>query len=332
MVQHTAGCICILVLHADTGAVLTGSLTDHEDTDAALGQAGEDAAVHTYDAYHGESRHGDERRTLDAADALDATVVVLHLVLDDGAGGIGVECVLDKDRDVLDADRIDGGRINHLGSKVAELHRLNVCQLRYDVGRTDDARVGSHEAIHVGPYLQDTGIQCRSNDAGGVVAAAPAKVRHLTALRVGTDEARYDAYLGKLLPSLLDESVREFLDEAVLPCLEFRLDELAAVKPFGSFYQCSDNQATDALAIGDDGCLCLWTKVADEIDTLIDTAQLFEQFGHGSFQAFAFRAGWQDVRYHRFMSLGYLCKRLLVGDVAFNGHLTRPDELVGNAP
>ncbi len=40
------------------------------------------------------------------------------------AGGVGVEGVLDENGDILVEYRIDGGRINDLGSEIAELHSL----------------------------------------------------------------------------------------------------------------------------------------------------------------------------------------------------------------
>ena len=232
---------------------------------------------------------------------------------------------------MLDADGVDGGRIDHFGAEVAELHCLDVGQFWNDVCRADDARIGCHETIHVGPYLEHACIQCRSDDAGGVVASASAQVCHLATLGISADEAAYNANLWNLLPSLANQFVGQFPDEAVLAGLELSLDEFAAVEPLRSFYQRCNNQAAYAFAVGDDGSLCFGAQVVDEINALIDAAQLFQQFSDVSLEFVAFLAGGYDGVYHLLMSSIYLLERLLVECITLHCHLACLDELVGDA-
>ena len=232
---------------------------------------------------------------------------------------------------MLDADGIDGWRINYFCAEVTELHCLDVAQLGNNVGRADDARVCSHEAVHVGPYLQHTGIQGRSYDAGSIVAAASTEVRHLAALGIGTYEATDDADLGHLLPGLTDKLVGQFADQTILACLELCLDELAAVEPFSAVNQCGNDAAADAFAVGDDGCLGLGAQVMDEVDTLIDAAQFLQQLAHLCQEAIAFLTRRQDGTNHLFVPDGYLLERLLVELVAVHSHLPCTNELVCDA-
>ena len=66
----------------------------------------------------------------------------------------GVEGILDLDRNILDADRIDGRRIDDLCTEVTKLHSLDIRQLVDGIGRLDDFGVGSHETVDVGPYFE----------------------------------------------------------------------------------------------------------------------------------------------------------------------------------
>ena len=50
--------------------------------------------VHTDDTHHTEALHGDERRVVDARDALDGLGVVAQALTDNGSGSIGIERIL----------------------------------------------------------------------------------------------------------------------------------------------------------------------------------------------------------------------------------------------
>ena len=109
------------------------------------------------------------RCAVDARYTLDGLVVVCHLLLDDAALAVGVERVLHADRNVLHADGVDSRRIYHLRTEVAKLHRLDVAQLLNGVGSLYDARVGGHEAVHVGPNLKNFGVECCGDDGSCIV-------------------------------------------------------------------------------------------------------------------------------------------------------------------
>ena len=70
----------------------------------------------------------------------------------------GVEGVLYLNGDVCLEYRVYCRRIDNLRTEVAELGCLNVAQVAYGVGIVDDAWVGCHEAVHVGPYFKAVGL------------------------------------------------------------------------------------------------------------------------------------------------------------------------------
>ena len=107
-------------------------------------------------------------------------MIVDDLIFDDRSRCIGIESILDADRDVLDTDRIDGRRIDDLRSKVAELHRLDVAQFVDGVSSLDHTGVGGHEAIHIGPYFKNLSVQVRCYDSRRIVGAASPEVGRLS--------------------------------------------------------------------------------------------------------------------------------------------------------
>ena len=77
-------------------------------------------------------------------------------------------------------------------------------------GIGDKARVGGHETVHVGPYLQHSGAQRRGDEGSRVVAAAASQVRNLAGVAVGGDEAAcYRAAESAVAQCLFYKSVGE---------------------------------------------------------------------------------------------------------------------------
>ena len=72
----------------------------------------------------------------------------------------------------------DGGRIQHLGAVAGHFEGRFITDCRYAAGRGHDLGVGSHDAGHVGPYLQVGGVQGGGKERGAVVGAAAAEGGH----------------------------------------------------------------------------------------------------------------------------------------------------------
>ena len=229
---------------------------------------------------------------------------------------------------MLDADRINRWRIDDFRSEVAELHRFDITQFWNDISGTDDLGVCCHEAVHIGPNLQDACFQSRSNNAGSIVATTSSQVRRLATLDIGTDETSNDANLRHFLPSLANKIVGQLANQTVLSCLELGLDELAAVKPLCILDECCNYLAANAFAIRNNGSLRLWTKVVNEINALINAAQFLEQTAYCSREFVALLASRNDAVYHLFMARLYLLERLLIERIALNSHQACSDEFI----
>ena len=231
-VQHLASRVGIRVAHPDGGAVLRRSLRHEEHADAIVRQRGENAPVHADDPDHGQSRDGNQRRPADARNALDGFLVTFDFLLDNGAFPARVEGILDKDGDILDAHRVNRGRIDHFRPEVAKLHGFHVAQFVDGVGGGNHFRVGSHEAVHVRPDFQHRGIQGRRDDGRCIIGPATSQVGHLTRFGICRNEPRHQRYLRQLCKSNLDQLIRQIGSQQLAPRLDFRLDELPRIKPF----------------------------------------------------------------------------------------------------
>ena len=81
----------------------------------------------------------------------------------------GVECISYLDGDILDADRIDGRRVDDFGTEVTELHSLYVRQFVDGIGRLDDLRISCHETIDICPDFKDLSVEGCGNDSCCIV-------------------------------------------------------------------------------------------------------------------------------------------------------------------
>ncbi len=117
-----------------------------------------------------------------------------------------VEGVFHPDGYIAFIGRGEGGCIDHFGSKVGEFHGFFVAHALHRVGFGYHARIGSHEAIYIGPYFQNIGIHCGCNDGRTVVRSTPAQGGGAP-LFVGGNKAREDGHFFKFLHPFPDLSV-----------------------------------------------------------------------------------------------------------------------------
>ena len=161
---------------------------------------------------------------------------VVCVLLYDCPLGLGVERVLDEDRDILLAYGIDGGRIDHFRTEIAKLHGLHITQFVDGVSGVDDPWVSSHETIHICPDLQHLRIKDGCQYAGCVVRSATAEIGGLAAFSIGGDEAGHKSHRlvqTEFSEGLFHELCGELGVEQVLVLLTGGLDELPCVIPFG---------------------------------------------------------------------------------------------------
>ena len=258
----------------------------------------------------------------------------------------GVESILDTDGDVLDADGVDGGGIDHLGTKVAQLHSLDIAQLVDGVGRLYNLRVGSHEAVHVGPYLQHLGIECSGNDGGGIVAAATPQVGRLMAVTVAGYETGYHSHrrLGcssvaaQRSKGLAHQTCRQLSIKHVLDTmvgahrrLLLSADEVAAVHAHATVDETCHDVRRQTLTVAHNGILGLLRKVVNEEHTGADAPQLVEQGIYPRQHGGTPRLVSEDGVYHLVVAVddGIVVRAPLLA--ALLCHMGHGDEFVGDA-
>ena len=277
--EHRDGQIGVLVAQSDRRGVLRGGLRHEEDADAGPGQCAEDAVVDADHAYHAKPLNGHQTGVVDRGDSLDRLVAPLHpLAGDERARRFGVEGVLDQDGDVAVVDREDRGRIDHLRAEVAQLHRLFEAQPVDDIGIADDARVGRHETVDVGPDFERLGVQRGGDECGGVVRSAAPQIGHVARGAVRGDEARHYRHAGAVGQTLPDELFGQIRFGDVLSEVGLRADELPRVVEPRAFEHGGHDSRREAFAVADDRVARAGREVADQVDAAQDIGQFVEQF------------------------------------------------------
>jgi hypothetical protein len=200
--------------HREADRMLGAALRNKDDRNAFLAQCTEQAVRGAGHADHAGTFEVHERDAVDRRDALHQRVGI-RAVVNQGAGFVGCERVLDPDRDAFLHRGRHRRRVDDLRAKVREFHRLVVRERVDHLRLRHEARVGAQHAVHVGPDHDLERIEQRAEDRRRVVAAV-ATQRRLQALRVGRDEAghhqRADEFRrhqrGRLRPGLIPAHAR----------------------------------------------------------------------------------------------------------------------------
>ena len=75
-----------------------------------------------------------------------------------------IEGILNFNRYILDADRINCWGIDDLGSEVAEFHGLYIRKFVDGIGTLNHLGIGGHETVYVSPYFQYFSVEYCCND------------------------------------------------------------------------------------------------------------------------------------------------------------------------
>ena len=156
--------------------------------------------------------------------ALGLRRVLLH----QRSGILRMEGVLHVDGDAFGHHRLDGGRVNDLGSKVGQF----LCGAVGDVGNGAGGRrhlgVGGHDAGNIRPDFLAAGMDAHGEEGGGVVRSAAAQ-RGGTAFLVTGDEARDNEQLG--VQVLLDAFLDAFVGDGGIHCASAKHYQFAGIQP-----------------------------------------------------------------------------------------------------
>ena len=133
----------------------------------------------------------DERHVLQRRHA-GRVVQVLRPARVDRRAAIGrPHCVADAHGDARLDQRNHRARVEHLGPEIGELDSLHVAELRHGVRVAHDARIGGHDAAHVGPDV-DLGRVQGAREQGRRVVRAVAAQRGRAAVDGAAQEAGVD--------------------------------------------------------------------------------------------------------------------------------------------
>ena len=86
-----------------------------------------------------------------------------------------IERIEDLNRNIFNKGRLQAGRINHFGPKVAQFHGFSVGNGRNREGIGNLARIGGHHSVHVGPNFNYIGIKRRAKNGACIVRASASK-------------------------------------------------------------------------------------------------------------------------------------------------------------
>ncbi len=332
-VEHCHCQVGIRIADGKRRIVLRACLRHHKHANAVFRQRLEDAVVYANHADHAQALHRDKAGVVDRRDAFDdGFSLVFHLFLRDvRTRSFGVEGVEYADGDVLVVDGIDRRRIDHLSSEVAQLHCFGERQTVYHVSRADNARVGSHKAVHVRPYLQYGSSESRCKDGCRIIRAAAPEVRHLPVLRARRYKPGHERDLRQWRECLPYQMVRLLEVHDMFVELLYRLDEFARIEQRCPVDHVRHDKRGDALAIAHNRVGSLRRKVVDEIHASEDVSKLVEQSHDPLLHLDAEHLVGDYPLYHVQMARYDFGKFSLVSDIPFGSHRRGGQQLVGNA-
>ena len=261
------------------------------------------------------------------------------MVFDEGSRMFWVEGVLHLDGDILHTDGVYRRRIDDLGTEVTQLHSLNIRELVDGVGRLDNLRVGCHESVHIGPNLQHLCIQSSCNDSCCVVTSATSQVGGLVAVAVTGYEAgnNGNGSVGSGITAadrsecFLHQFCSKLGVQGMLAVLLLGADEVTAVHAQTVLDQSCHYVRRQALAIADDGILCLAAQVMNQVDAIIDALQLVEQRVYSFEQVFTFLRVGDNRVYHLVVAFHNVVELIPIAFITLEGHLGRGNQFVGDA-
>ena len=181
-VEGLLGAVGVVVCHGDGDGVLAGPLGDQHDIDPGEGQGGKEPAGKAGHTHHAAATDGDEGDVFEGAQSGHAAVgqwgVGAPVLWQDlGAGAFRVVRQADVHGNVFLRKLGHGGRKDHFGTEVAELHGLGVAEFIDDAGRGHDTRIGRHHARYIRPLFKHSGVEEASGVGGTEVASSPAECR-----------------------------------------------------------------------------------------------------------------------------------------------------------
>ena len=174
--------------------------------------------------------------------------------------------------------RINGGRIHHLGAKVAKLHGLGIRQFVDGESPRYDAWVGRHKTVHIGPYFKCLSIEgCRHYGRRIVGASTPQVGGHIGLSIAGYKAPHHSHPALFTAKSLGYQAVGGIKVEQVLVALMHGFDKAPRVVVRGATDEFCHNERRQALAICHNGITNLWCEVLNKAHAMQNATQFAQQ-------------------------------------------------------
>ena len=145
----------VVRVHGERDGDLAGR--NHIDGALVLVEDGEDLLHIAVGHQHAAGHHVDDAELLFDGDGLEGALAMRRERGDARALAGGVAAVEHQHGNVLFDGRQNGGRMQNLGAEVGQLGRLFKADDLDAQGVGADARIGGHDAVHVGPDLDGLG-------------------------------------------------------------------------------------------------------------------------------------------------------------------------------
>ena len=175
-------------------------LRDDLHVHAHVGQGLEDAGRRPRLSDHRGARDRHQHRPAQPQDGAHRLAVGLP-VGDQGAGTIGMKGVPHPDRDPILRSRLQRTRMHRFRAELPHLDRLGKRDVAEQARLRHDARIGTHQSVHVAPDPHFVGWEARSDQRRRQVRSA-APERGDRAVLCAGNEARDDDRLAVLQPRL----------------------------------------------------------------------------------------------------------------------------------
>ena len=167
----------VRVMHREAQHVVRRRLGHHQRGNLFLTERGKHLGGELRKAQRVLAADGDQVRLADRGDGFHSRLAVGRRGPDLGPRAGGIEAVLDPHRDLFFHHRLDSLGVEHLGAEKRKLDGFAVRDFGDDARGGDQARVGGHHPVHVGPDPDLARVEGRAHDGAAVIRAAAAERR-----------------------------------------------------------------------------------------------------------------------------------------------------------
>ena len=266
-IENVAGALRIGRSDGERSRGFRSRLRHHEHADAGLCQSGEDAAIDTDHTDHGHTADGDQSGLADGGNAANEARAGCSIAANDGVPAAGVEGVAHQNGNVAHTHGEDGGGIDYFRAEVAQFGGFVVRKFVDREGGGDDAGIGGHETVDIGPDFEHFGTEGGGKNGGRVVRTAATEVGGAAAFDIGRDETAHHSEGTTREIGLGNGRMRGVEIDDVFRAFGARANEATRIDVAGAEQRGHDGRR-NAFAVGYNGIGCFGREFADEVNAL----------------------------------------------------------------